>query len=138
MLMRYDPFQELTRASAPGTRRQPMSMPMDAYRKDDLVHIWMDVPGVDKDDLDVTVERSSLTVAASRSWEPGNDVAVLSGERPQGMFSRTLQLGDGLDAEGLAADYEDGVLHLTIPAADKAKPRRVDVGRKAVGPGGGS
>lgn len=135
MLMRFDPFQELNRASVAGTRRQPMSMPMDAYRKDDTVHIWIDVPGVAADDLDVTVERSSLRVTAARAWEPQDDVQVLAGERSQGMFSRTLQLGDNLDTEALEASYEDGVLHLTLPVADKAKPRKVDVGRKAIASG---
>lgn len=133
MLMRFDPFQELARqAAVTGTRRAPVSMPMDAYREGDSVHVWMDVPGVSKDDLDVTVEKSSLTVTAKRSWEPREEMQVLAGERPQGEFSRTLQLGDNLDTEGLEADYEDGVLHLTIPVADKAKPRKVEVGRKAV------
>lgn len=133
MLMRFDPFQELARQAAiTGTRRTPVAMPMDAYREGDVVHIWMDVPGVSGDDLDVTVEKASLTVTASRSWEPSDDIQVLAGERAQGQFSRTLQLGDNLDTDGLEAAYEDGVLHLTIPVADKAKPRKVEVGRKAV------
>ncbi len=133
MLMRFDPFQELARQSVTGTRRSPVSMPMDAYREGDDVHIWMDVPGVDPGDLDVTVEKSSLTVTAKRSWEPSDSMQVLAGERAQGEFSRTLQLGDNLDTDNLAASYEDGVLHLTIPVDDKAKPRKVEVGRKAVG-----
>lgn len=132
MLMRFDPFQELTRAAVTGTRRQPASMPMDAYREGDFVHIWLDVPGVASDDLDVTVEKSSLTVTASRSWEPDEDMQVLAGERSQGTYSRTLQLGDNLDTDRLEAAYHDGVLHLTVPVADKAKPRKVEVGRKAV------
>ncbi|MGB3733760.1 MAG: Hsp20/alpha crystallin family protein [Ilumatobacter sp.] len=132
MLMRFDPFQELTRQAMTGTRRQPASMPMDAYRQGDQVHIYLDVPGVSGDDLDVTVEKNALTVTANRAWEPSDDMQVLAGERTQGQYSRTLQLGDNLDTEELNADYEDGVLHLTIPVADKAKPRRVEVGRKSV------
>lgn len=132
MLMRFDPFQELARPSVTGTRRAPVSMPMDAYRDGDTVHIWMDVPGVDGDDLDVTVEKASLVVTAKRGWDPGDGVQVLAGERAQGEFSRTLQLGDNLDTDGLEASYEDGVLHVTIPVADKAKPRKVEVGRKSV------
>ncbi len=79
--------------------------------------------------LDVTVEKSQLTVTANRSWEPNEGMQVLAGERPQGQFSRTLQLGENLDTEGLEASYEHGVLHLTIPVADRAKPRRVEIGR---------
>ena len=133
MLMRFDPFQELARpATVNGTRRQPVSMPMDAYREGDQVHIWIDVPGVKADDLDVTVEKASVTVTANRRWDPAENMQVLAGERAQGNFSRTLQLGDNLDSEGLTASYDDGVLHLTIPVADKAKPRKVDVGRESV------
>jgi len=132
MLVRFDPFQELTRQAITGTRRAPVSMPMDAYREGDTVHIYMDVPGVSPEHLDVTVEKAALTVAANRSWEPSENMQILASERPQGDFNRTLQLGDNLDTDGLRAAYEDGVLHLSIPVADKAKPRKVDVGRKAV------
>ncbi|MGF1597547.1 MAG: Hsp20/alpha crystallin family protein [Acidimicrobiales bacterium] len=132
MLMRFDPFQELTRQALTGTRRAPVSMPMDAYREGDTVHIWMDVPGVRREDLDVTVEKNSLTVTANRTWDPSEEIQVLAGERSQGTFSRTLSLGDNLDAEKLEAAYEDGVLHLAIPMAEKAKPRKVEIGRAAV------
>lgn len=132
MLMRFDPFQELTRQAMTGTRRQPASMPMDAYRQGDSVHVFLDVPGVAREDLDVTVEKNALTVTANRSWEPSEDVQVLAGERTQGRYSRTVQLGDNLDTDDLDATYEDGVLHLTIPVADKAKPRKVEIGRKSV------
>jgi HSP20 family protein len=131
MLMRFDPFTELTRPATTGTRRQPASMPMDAYRLGDEVHVYLDVPGVSGDDLDVTVEKSALTVTANRSWEPSDDMQVLAGERTQGQYSRTIQLGDNLNTEEMRADYEDGVLHLTIPVADKAKPRKVEIGRKS-------
>lgn len=130
MLMRFDPFQELTRQAVTGTRRQPASMPMDAYREGDTVHIFLDVPGVTGDDLDLTVEKSSLTITATRSWEPSEEMQVLASERSQGRYSRTLQLGENLDTERLDAHYEDGVLHVTIPVADKAKPRKVEIGRK--------
>ena len=130
MLMRFDPFQELARAaSVTGTRRQPVSMPMDAYREGEVVHVWMDVPGVNGDDLDVTVEKQTLTVTAQRAWEPNEDTQILASERAQGSFRRSVQLGENLDTDGLEASYDDGVLHLVIPVADKAKPRRVEIGR---------
>lgn len=96
MLMRFDPFQEITRASLPGTRRQPTSLPTDAYRQDDTVHIWIDVPGVRGDDLDVTVERSSLRVTTARSWEPGDDVQVLAGERPHAATQGAVSTPHGI------------------------------------------
>lgn len=132
MLMRYDPFTELTRQALTGTRRQPASMPMDAYRQGDEVHVYLDVPGVGRDNLDVTVEKNALTVTANRSWEPSDDMQVLAGERTQGQYSRTMQLGDNLNTDELRADYQDGVLHITIPVADKAKPRKVEIGRASV------
>lgn len=131
MLMRFDPFQELTRQAVTGTRRQPASMPMDAYREGDSVHIWMDVPGVKTDDLDLTVEKNALTITANRSWEPTEDMQVLAGERSQGTYSRTISLGDNLAADGLEASYDDGVLHIIIPMAEQAKPRKVEIGRRA-------
>jgi len=128
MLMRFDPFQDLARQSVTGTRRQPASMPMDAYREGDTVHVWLDVPGVGDDELDVTVEKSQLTVTATRRWEPSENTQVLASERGQGQYSRTIQLGDNLDTDGLSADYDNGVLHITIPVSDRAKPRRVEIG----------
>ena len=132
MLMRFDPFQELTRQALTGTRRAPVSMPMDAYREGDAVHIWIDIPGVRPEHLDVTVEKNSLTITANRAWEPGEDIQVLAGERAQGRFSRTIALGDNLDGEKLEAGYDDGVLHVTIPMAEQAKPRKVEIGRSSV------
>ncbi len=135
MLMRFDPLTEMARPTLTGTRRQPVSMPMDACREGDQIHIWLDVPGISADDLDLTVQKNSLTVTAGRSWEPEESVQILAAERSQGTFSRTLQLGDNLDTEAMEASYDDGVLHVTIPVADKAKPRKVEVGRKSVGSG---
>ncbi len=131
MLLRFDPFQDLARQPLPlpGTRRQPAAMPMDAYRQGDTVHVWIDVPGVDEEDLDLTVEKNQLTVTAHRSWEPSEDMTVFAGERAQGTFMRTLQLGDNLDTEAVEARYENGVLHVSVPVADKAKPRKVEIGR---------
>ncbi|MDH5238012.1 MAG: Hsp20/alpha crystallin family protein [Acidimicrobiia bacterium] len=128
MLMRFDPFQERTRPAVTGTRRQPVPMPMDAYRDGELVHIWMDVPGVSAENLDVTVEKNALTVTANRAWDPAEGIQILANERAQGTFSRTLSLGDNLDTEALEASYDEGVLHVTIPVADKAKPRKVEIG----------
>lgn len=131
MLMRFDPFQELSRAVS-GTRHVPASMPMDAYRDGDTVHVRMDIPGVRKEDLELTVEKSMLTISAERRWEPSDDVQLLAGERTHGRFERTMHLGEGLDLDSIVADYEDGVLHMRIPVAETAKPRKVEIGRKAI------
>ena len=129
MLMRYDPFREFERLAQQnwGPTTRPAMMPMDAYRRDDRLVAHFDIPGVDPDAVEVTVEKNVLTVKASRSWtrEEGDEVIV--NERPQGDFSRQLFLGEGLDADHIDASYDNGVLTVTIPVAAQAKPRRVEI-----------
>jgi HSP20 family protein len=141
MLMRFDPFRELDRLtqSLSQSPLAPSAMPMDAYRHGDEFVINLDLPGVDPASVDVTVERNVLTVSAQRSWEPQEGDQVIASERPQGSFSRQLFLGESLDAERIAARYENGVLSVTVPVAEKVKPRRVEVSggaeREAIGTG---
>jgi HSP20 family protein len=127
-LIRFDPFREFDRMfdQALNQARQP-SFPMDAYRSGDTVVAHFDLPGVDPNSIDIEYERQALTVTAERSWRPTEGDQVLATERVHGKFQRQLLLGDGLDADGLKATYEHGVLTVTIPVAEKAKPRKIDV-----------
>ena len=127
MLMRFDPFRDLDRFTQQfsGSRQW---MPMDAYRKDDHVYVHFDLPGVDPDSIELTVERNALHVSAERSWYYADTIDVLANERPQGKVSRQLLLGENLDLDHLEANYDRGVLTLTIPVAESAKPRKVQVG----------
>ncbi|MFN2503300.1 MAG: Hsp20/alpha crystallin family protein [Acidimicrobiales bacterium] len=147
MVMRFDPFRELDRLNSElwGAARNS-GMPMDAYRQGDTFFIHFDLPGVDPASIDLTVEKNVLTVRAERQihWGGdqsnggaggGGDVEVLVAERQQGTYSRQLFLGETLDPDRIAASYEQGVLTLTIPVAEKAKPRRVEV---SAGAGGSS
>lgn len=129
MLMRSDPFRDLDRLTqqAFGTRLRPSAMPMDAYRQGDRFVVDFDLPGIDPSSIDLTVEKNALTVAAERRWEAAEDIQVVASERPQGQFRRQLFLGDGLDPDGVEASYHEGVLTVTIPVAEQAKPRRVAV-----------
>jgi HSP20 family protein len=129
MLMRTDPFRELDRLTQQllGTPSRPAAMPMDAYRKGEEFLVQFDLPGVDPSSIDLTVEKNVLTVTAERSVPAAEGVEVLISERPQGKFSRQLFLGDTLDADRIKADYRAGVLTLTVPVAEKAKPRRIEV-----------
>src|SRR3954462_11783672 len=129
MLMRTDPFRELDRLTQQvlGTAMRPTAMPMDAYRKDDSFLVQFDLPGIDPESIDLTVERNVLTVHASRTRPSGEEVEMLAAERPHGSFSRQLFLGDTLDVDALQADYTDGVLTLRIPVAERAKPRKVSI-----------
>jgi len=127
MLMRFDPFAELDRLTRETFGSRPAVMPMDAYRHDDRFVVRFDLPGADPATIDLTVEKNVLTVRAERSWAPEEGDQVVVAERPQGTFSRQLFLGEMLDAEHIEARYDHGVLTLTIPVAEKAKPRKVAV-----------
>jgi HSP20 family protein len=102
-------------------------MPMDVYRHGDSLVVRLDVPGVDPASIEVTVEKDVLTVKAQRSWEPGERDQVLASERPQGSFTRRLFLSESLDGEHIEARYDNGVLTLTVPVAEAAKPRKVEI-----------
>ena len=129
MLMRSDPFRELDRLSqqAFGTWARPSVMPLDAYRHGDQFVVHFDLPGVEATSIDLTIEKNVLTVSAERSWQPSDGQEVVASERPQGSFSRQLFLGESLDAEKVEARYDNGVLTVTIPVADQAKPRKVQI-----------
>jgi len=127
-VMHFDPFRQIDRLTnelLSGTR-MPLGMPMDVWQADDGYHVALDLPGVDPASVEITHERSVLTVRAERRPEYEQGQALVA-ERPQGRFTRQLQLGDGLDPQGVRATYADGVLHLTLPVAQSAQPRRIEV-----------
>lgn len=131
MLMRTDPFRELDRLSQQllgnvGTSSRPAVMPMDAWRDGDEFIVEFDLPGVDPSSVDLDVERNVLTVKAERPALNG-DRELIAAERPRGVFSRQLFLGDNLDSERVQANYGGGVLSLRIPVAEKAKPRKITI-----------
>ncbi len=135
MLMRFDPFRELDRLTQrTWDNQQPAVMAMDAYREGDHFRVHLDVPGVDPASIDLTIEKNVLTVKAERSWQPGDGQEVVVAERPQGSFTRQLFLGDGLDPERIEASYDNGVLTVTVPVAEQAKPRKVEITGSASAP----
>jgi HSP20 family protein len=127
--MRTDPFREFDRLTQQlfNASQRPTAMPIDAYRKDDWFYVHFDLPGVRADDVELTVERNVLTVRAERTGASDDGVELIAAERPQGMFTRQLFLGDTLDTEKLEADYDAGVLTVRLPVAEEAKPRRVEI-----------
>ena len=134
MLMRTDPFRDLDRiasqllgTTAAGTWTRPNPMPLDAWRADGEFVVCFDLPGVSLDAIDVDIERNVLTVKAERRPTAVGEVEMQVSERPLGVFSRQLFLGDTLDAENIKADYDAGVLTLRIPISEKAKPRKVEI-----------
>ena len=134
MLMRTDPFRELDRLTQQvfgvnGTMSRPATMPMDAWRDGETFHVEFDLPGVSLDSIDLDVERNVVTVKAERPTR-ASDAELIAAERPRGVFSRQLVLGDNLDTEHISAGYDAGVLTLQIPVAEKAKPRKISVTSK--------
>jgi len=132
MLMRTDPFRDMDRLTQQlfGTAARPSVMPMDAYRKGEEFFVHFDLPGVDPDSIDLTVEQNVLTVKAERRPVVTNGAEgteLLVAERPSGTFTRQLFLGETLDPDHIQADYSAGVLTLTIPVHEAAKPRKVEI-----------
>ena len=130
MLMRTDPFRDFDRLAQQllgvGTTSRPAVMPMDAWREGDTFVLEFDLPGVHPETIDLDVERNVLTIKAERPAQNG-DWEMLASERPKGLFSRQLVLGDNLDLEHIEAAYDAGVLRLRVPVAEKAKPRKIEI-----------
>ncbi|MEV4756110.1 Hsp20/alpha crystallin family protein [Micromonospora sp. NPDC049559] len=131
MVLAFDPFREFDRLAeqmlaGTGSVRGPLAMPMDLYRSGDHYVLHCDLPGVDPGSVEINVEGSVLTITAERSARP-DDVRWLSRERRTGRYQRRLSLGDGVDATRITATHSDGVLTVTIPVAEHAKPRRIPV-----------
>jgi HSP20 family protein len=128
MLMRIDPLREFDRVfDQAWSQARQATIPMDAFRHGDNFVVNLDLPGVDASSIDLTVDRNALTVSAERHWEPVEGDQLVAAERRQGTFSRQLFLGEGLDADGIHATYENGVLTVTIPVAPSAQPRKIAI-----------
>ncbi|HWK92405.1 MAG TPA: Hsp20/alpha crystallin family protein [Luteimicrobium sp.] len=131
MATRFDPFREMDRLMGQvlASDRAAATMPMDLYRSGDHYVLNVDLPGADPGSIDISVEDRTLTIRAQRSARTEQDVQWLAKERPAGTYARQLTVGRGLDLDAIAATYDDGVLTLTIPVAEEAKPRRIEVQR---------
>ena len=128
MLMRFDPFRELDRVAEQVWQTGPnRGVPMDAFRRCESVIVQFDLPGVDADSIDLTVERNVLTLRAERRHDRQEGDEPIVAERPQGTYTRQLFLGETLDHGQIDASYDHGVLTVTIPVAEQAKPRKVSI-----------
>lgn len=132
-MLRFDPFRDfdsITSAmlgTASGSERAPRFMPMDLYKLDDHYVLSADLPGVDPGSIDVDVDRGTLTLTAHRSAPETDGVEWISSERFAGTYRRQLALGEGIDTDRISASYDNGVLSVTIPLAERAKPRKIDI-----------
>lgn len=129
MLIRTDPFRDFDRLAQQvfGTAARPAAMPMDAWQEDDQFVVAFDLPGVNVDSIELDIERNVLTVRAERRDPTQPNVELIASERPRGVFSRQLILGDTLDTEHVKAHYADGILTLRIPVAEQARPRKIEI-----------
>ena len=128
MLMRLEPYQEFGRITEEMlSQRRARQIPVDAYRRGNEFKVHLDLPGVDARFIELAVEKDLVTVRATRAWIRDEGDQIQIAERAQGEFSRQLFLGEGLDRDHISAAYENGVLTLTIPVAEEAKPRKVEI-----------
>lgn len=132
----YDPFRDLDRLAAGlfDTRRGPRRMPMDLYRDGDHYVLTADLPGIDPGSVDIDVDGQLLTIRAERTLHSGEDVKWITREREAASFLRQLNLGQGIDTDRISASYNNGVLSVTIPVSEKAKPRKIEVTSDADAP----
>ncbi|HET9059197.1 MAG TPA: Hsp20/alpha crystallin family protein [Acidimicrobiales bacterium] len=130
MLTRFEPFADFDRFSSEllgALSRRTTSMPIDAYRHGDHWVVKVDLPGVNPDQVDLTVDRNVLRIEAKRDWRPEEGDLVLAAERPRGTFSRQLVLSEDIETGAIQADYRDGVLTVLLPVAEAAKPKKVAI-----------
>ncbi len=126
LLTSFDPFAEFHRAlrTADGGHA---AMRMDAIRREGEVELRFDLPGIDTESIDVTVDRGVLTVSATRSEEHSEGETPFVRERVMGSFTRRVRLSDAVDAENISAGYEGGVLRVTVPLVQRAQPRKIEI-----------
>lgn len=130
MAMSFDPFSQLDRIaqSVFDTSRQPRMMPVDLSREGDKYLLNADLPGIDPGSIDIDLDGHLLSIRAQRSAGERQNSRWLLQERPFGSYLRQFTIGDDVDTDGISASYDNGVLSVLIPIAEKAKPRKVSVG----------
>lgn len=128
-MTRIDSFRDLDRIAGQllAVGREPRSMPMDLYRSGDHYVMHLDLPGIDPGSVDIQVDGSVLTIRAERSPRTAEEIDWLVHERPSGTYQRQLKVGPGVDVDAVNATLEHGVLTLTLPIAERAKPRKIEV-----------
>ena len=129
MALNFDPFRDLDRVAGAlmDTRMGPRLMPMDLYREGDHYVLSADMPGIDPGSVDVDVDGQLLTIRAERTLAGHENVKWITRERQSGSFLRQLNLGQGVDVESISASYDNGVLSVTIPVSERAKPRKIEI-----------
>ncbi|MFF5108820.1 Hsp20/alpha crystallin family protein [Streptosporangium sp. NPDC000509] len=121
----FDRLSRQVLGSGEGAAR--VAMPLDGVRRKDDVLLKFDLPGIDPDTIEVTVDRGVLSVSAGREEEHGEEDRLFVRERPMGTFTRRVYLSEHLDSDKVDAAYSNGVLAVRIPVIERAKPRKVAI-----------
>jgi len=128
MLRQFENLREYDRLTEELlSQRRVRPIPVDAYRRGNEFKVHLDLPGVDPDSIELTVEKDVLSVRATRTWVPAEGDEIQMAERAYGEFGRQLFLAGSLDLELITATYENGVLTATIPVVEAAKPRKIEI-----------
>jgi len=128
MLMHFEPYRDLDRQTEEMiSKYRARPVPVDAYRRGNEFKVELDLPGADPGSIELTVENDVLSVEATRTSFRDKTGEVEVEERGHGQFGRQLFLGESLDRDHITAIYHDGVLTITIPVAEQAKPHKIDV-----------
>jgi HSP20 family protein len=131
LLTSFDPFAEFDRRAQRASGASRSAVRMDAVRREQDVLLRFDLPGIDPDSIDVTVDRGVLTVSAQRNEEYAEGEKPFIRERVMGSFTRRLRLADTVDADAIGATFDAGVLTVVVPVAETAKPRKVEIAQAA-------
>lgn len=100
---------------------------VNLWDQGELLMAEMECPGVNSDQIDVTAAGDQLTINVNRPDQSAEDVVYHRRERPAGSFTRVLTLPCAINADGVKADLQNGVLRLSLPKAESAKPRKINV-----------
>jgi HSP20 family protein len=142
MLTRWDPFREMVNLRNTvdklfestfndlNATTQPMSwgLALDVVEQDDAFLVKASVPGINPDDLEITFTDNVLTIKGStKVEEETNDARYHLRERRYGSFARSITLGERIKGDAISANYDNGVLTLTLPKSEEVKPKRIQI-----------
>jgi HSP20 family protein len=101
---------------------------MDLMESDDQYHLSVDLPGISRDDVTVSVENNRLTIRGERaSQSHAEDANILRMERSVGTFYRAIRLPESVNEDAIKASFTNGVLSVTLPKTEKSRPKKIKI-----------
>lgn len=123
----WDPFRDMAVIRRAMRRSEVSYPPLNLVDKDDQVIVTAVLPGVDKDEISLTALGNTLTIAGEKKLPETEGVNYIRHERPHGNFRRLVNMPYSIDQSKITATYKDGILTITLPKAEEAKPRQIKV-----------